>query len=109
MDDFNPAHKTKNLTSSIPFLVQWLSTADDGDDYLDTYIYDHITNFLYPGMPDVSKSYALRLLIHLVGDLHQPLHNLDKYDADNLKGDNGGNSFDLPYRMIQINTLPLHS
>jgi len=86
------------LSASIPYLVQWLSEADDGDDYLDTYIYDYIRNRLYPDEDEnVSLSYALRLLIHLLGDLHQPLHNMDLFNDENIKGDNGGNSFDLPY------------
>ena len=42
------------------------------------------------------KSMAMRLLIHYVGDIHQPLHCStlvnDKYPA----GDRGGNSFKLP-------------
>lgn len=98
MDDFDPKTHTRNLSAAVPYLVQWISEVDDGDDYLDSYIYDYIRNRLYPDEEEnVSTSYALRLLIHYIGDLMQPLHNENLYDADNLKGDSGGNSFTLPY------------
>ena len=97
IENYNPAHKTRNLTIGITNLVQWLSTVDDGDEYLESYIYDYIQNRLYPGKENEAKSYALRLLIHYIGDIHQPFHNEDLYDADNIKGDSGGNTFTLPY------------
>merc|ERR1711964_591254 len=55
-----------------------------------------IQNRLYPGQPDVAKSYALRLLIHFVGDIHQPLHVETRYNDDYPTGDSGGNKFPLP-------------
>ena len=42
------------------------------------------------------KSYALRLLIHYMGDIHQPLHCMNRVDADFPVGDRGGNEFPLP-------------
>jgi hypothetical protein len=41
------------------------------------------------------QSIALRLLIHYVGDIHQPLHTASRYDAMYKKGDRGGNFFNL--------------
>ena len=41
------------------------------------------------------KSLALRLLIHFMGDIHQPLHCSDRYTAEHPKGDKGGNDFPL--------------
>ena len=38
-------------------------------------------------------STAMRLLIHYVGDIHQPLHATSKFDAAYPLGDRGGNSF----------------
>lgn len=38
-------------------------------------------------------STAMRLLIHYVGDIHQPLHATTKFDATYPSGDRGGNSF----------------
>lgn len=51
-------------------IVQWLSVRDDGNEYLSSYMYDYIQNRLYPGLPAEAKSYALRLLIHYIGDMH---------------------------------------
>jgi len=45
---------------------------------------------------DDAKSYALRLLIHYLGDIHQPLHASSRVDSRYPKGDRGGNSFRVP-------------
>lgn len=42
------------------------------------------------------QSYALRLLIHYLGDIHQPLHCLSRIDSNYPAGDVGGNDFPLP-------------
>ena len=42
------------------------------------------------------KSMAMRLLIHYVGDLHQPLHCSSRVNGQYPAGDRGGNSFRLP-------------
>jgi hypothetical protein len=42
-------------------------------------------------IPDPVKSYDLVWLIHLVGDVHQPLHCSTRVSAANPKGDLGGN------------------
>jgi hypothetical protein len=41
---------------------------------------------------DDIKSYDLVWLLHLVGDVHQPLHCVSRYDKPDPKGDRGGNS-----------------
>lgn len=38
------------------------------------------------------KSFALRLVIHYVGDIHQPLHAVSEVNSVYPKGDRGGNS-----------------
>jgi hypothetical protein len=44
----------------------------------------------------LNKSIYLRMLIHLYGDLHQPLHNVSLVDdKDFKKGDAGGNKFEI--------------
>ena len=45
------------------------------------------------------RAIALRLLLHLVGDIHQPLHGLSRVTAELPGGDRGGNLFPLagPY------------
>lgn len=44
---------------------------------------------------DELKSYDLVWLLHLVGDVHQPLHTTSRFTADEPKGDRGGNEVAL--------------
>ncbi len=44
-----------------------------------------------PTASDALKSYDLSWLIHLVGDIHQPLHATTRFTADAPAGDAGGN------------------
>ncbi|HEY2360395.1 MAG TPA: S1/P1 nuclease [Candidatus Angelobacter sp.] len=44
---------------------------------------------------DKLKSYDLVWLLHLVGDIHQPLHSSTRVGATDLQGDNGGNNVKL--------------
>jgi len=44
-----------------------------------------------------TKTIMLRLLIHFVGDIHQPLHDTSMYDSMYVTGDRGGNSFGITY------------
>lgn len=43
------------------------------------------------GVSDDVRSYDLVWLIHLVGDVHQPLHTTSRFSQGQLKGDAGGN------------------
>lgn len=45
----------------------------------------------------LAVSFAWRYLIHLVGDIHQPLHASTLYSKDFPNGDRGGNSFTIQY------------
>ncbi len=42
--------------------------------------------------PDALKSYDLAWLLHIVGDVHQPLHCAARFTQGEPKGDDGGNS-----------------
>lgn len=44
-----------------------------------------------PSASDDVKAYDLAWVLHLVGDVHQPLHATSRYTADLPKGDRGGN------------------
>jgi hypothetical protein len=44
-------------------------------------------------MPDEAKAIYLCWLLHLIGDLHQPLHAAALVSEDHPKGDQGGNLF----------------
>lgn len=41
------------------------------------------------------KTFSLKLLIHVLGDMHQPLHTTTKVSRRNPKGDQGGNLYRL--------------
>lgn len=45
----------------------------------------------------IGKGLAIRMVIHLVGDIHQPLHTSTLFDSDFPKGDVGGNAFEIFY------------
>jgi hypothetical protein len=45
--------------------------------------------------PDAERADALRFLIHLVGDIHQPLHATSRESDALPKGDRGGNDFHI--------------
>jgi hypothetical protein len=52
-----------------------------------------------PGGSDDVKSYDVVWLIHLVGDVHQPLHGTQRFTKAHPKGDEGGNE-------VKIKCLP---
>lgn len=53
------------------------------------------TSLADPATPDSAKAVDLAWALHLVGDLHQPLHNSARITAEDPKGDQGGNLFRL--------------
>lgn len=51
-----------------------------------------------PGTPKALKAYDLAWLLHLVGDVHQPLHMADQYGPMFPRSsDAGGNNIPLDY------------
>lgn len=48
-----------------------------------------------PSASDALKSYDLVWLLHLVGDVHQPLHATSRFTQDEPNGDRGGNDVAL--------------
>lgn len=59
-------------------------------DYKSSYYYQEIARSFTN--EDDQQSFALRLVIHYVGDIHQPLHATAAVDAEYPSGDRGGNS-----------------
>lgn len=51
-----------------------------------------------PATSDEIKSYDLAWLLHLVGDVHQPLHSTARFSAASKHGDSGGNQVTLCIR-----------
>lgn len=50
-----------------------------------------------------NKGFSLRILLHVVGDLHQPLHAISEYSKIHPHGDLGGNLFALASNDIGTN------
>jgi S1/P1 Nuclease len=46
-----------------------------------------------PGVPQQVRAYDLPWLIHLTGDIHQPLHCVSRFTQAHPHGDGGGNAF----------------
>jgi hypothetical protein len=44
------------------------------------------------GLSDGAKSYDLAWLLHMVGDVHQPLHAVSRFTTTTPSGDSGGNA-----------------
>lgn len=85
-------YNDKNITTAIQGIVSWVTETDN---YKDHFVYQT----MMPKMHDDEKygqSYAVRLLIHYLGDIHQPLHCLSRVDQNYPVGDKGGNDFKLP-------------
>lgn len=70
-------------------------------------MYTYINESLYPNQPELAKSYALRLLIHYVGDMAQPFHCESRFDSKYPDGDKGANAFPLPshYSVTELHAL----
>ena len=52
-----------------------------------------------PETSEADKRLYLKLLVHFVGDVHQPLHTVSRYSRYNKNGDRGGNAIKIkaPY------------
>ena len=77
-----------SIEKVIPALIDWLSETED---YQQNFVYITMMKQL-PHLSDEERlSYAMRLLIHFIGDIHQPLHAISRVDSKYPKGDAGGN------------------
>lgn len=64
------------------------------------------SDFLRSGAgTDQEKVDALSWVIHLIGDIHQPLHCIEHITADHPGGDRGGNSFKLRGKAKNLHSL----
>lgn len=93
--DYDLDWSKRNLTIGLENIVSWLS-GKNGTAYLDSYIYTFLME-KFADDEDVAKSYALRLLVHYIGDIVQPFHCEDRYDSEFPEGDKGANLFPLKY------------
>lgn len=56
-----------------------------------------------PHAPLSNRAVALRILLHVIGDIHQPLHTTTRVSALHPHGDRGGNDFKLSKNEIGDN------
>lgn len=56
-----------------------------------------------PAPSDYNKGYNLRILLHVVGDIHQPMHAVSEFSKKYPTGDKGGNLFRLSANPVAHN------
>jgi hypothetical protein len=76
----------------IPFSLDGTALEDAEDPNALTQIRMFSAAIAEPTTPDEVKSYDLAWLLHLVGDVHQPLHATSRFTSQSPHGDHGGNS-----------------
>lgn len=59
----------------------------------------------HPEARDFQKSLMLRILIHTIGDIHQPMHNVGRSTLKLPHGDRGGNDFKLKGKYNNLHKL----
>lgn len=58
-----------------------------------------------PAAGPFERAFALALLIHLVADVHQPLHCADRITPQHPQGDRGGNDFPIRHPAANLHRL----
>lgn len=92
LDDYSFVMDTYDVVDALNSLTEWLSNS--GTAYKSSYYYTSIKD-RFPN-EDQARSFALRLVIHYVGDLHQPLHATALVNDTYPSGDRGGNDEHIP-------------
>ena len=83
LSDFTFKQPAYDVVGALENLTNWIS--DNGTAYKSSYYYSQVTKN-FPSDSD-GRSFALRLIIHYVGDLHQPLHAVAEVDSKYPSGD----------------------
>lgn len=86
---------TDSIDKAIPDIINWIK--NDGS-YKNSFVYETMSSKLPSLSEEERKSFALRLLIHYIGDIHQPLHATARVNSKYPKGDAGGNFVSLPIK-----------
>lgn len=68
-----------------------------------TAINENIQLFRNPSTKAYQKAFSLRILLHIIGDLHQPMHAVSQFSQNFPKGDAGGNAIKLAANPIADN------
>lgn len=75
----------------LPFSPDGTPLRDPPEPNAETQIEAFRATIADPAAADQLKSYDLAWLLHLVGDIHQPLHATQRFVASDADGDGGGN------------------
>ena len=84
-----------SVDKAIPQIVDYLTNSGN---YKSEFVYTTMESKLTTLSDQEKRSYALRLLIHYIGDIHQPLHATSRVDKSYPKGDAGGNFVAIPMK-----------
>jgi hypothetical protein len=90
ISDYDFTFDKHNITEALTGLVTWFN-----DPSATSYIKSTVETQTTGGEAN-AISVAMRLLIHYVGDVHQPLHATSRVDHQYPKGDFGGNTVHIP-------------
>ena len=83
ISDFSFVTPAYDIVGALTNITEWLSGS--GTDYKTSYYYQQIIKN-FPVEAD-ARSVALRLAIHYIGDIHQPLHTVAEVDSTYPSGD----------------------
>jgi phage-related protein len=54
-------------------------------------------------LPDKDKAWRLAFLLHIIGDIHMPLHCIERHTKADPEGDRGGNDFKVQFQGRESN------
>jgi hypothetical protein len=90
VDDYDYVKPDYDILGALQSLTDFLTgTADIDSDYYLSTIGDYFSDL------GDQQSFALRLIVHYCGDIHQPLHTETEVDDQYPSSDKGGNKEDL--------------
>jgi hypothetical protein len=96
MSDFNFTAQPHNITEAIKTIVQCFHEInDDSSNCSGSYIYQQIRSHPASQTDREALSVMMRLLIHYVGAIHQPLHTITRIDKAYPQGDDHGRSLPI--------------
>ena len=93
----------------VPFSPDATPIVPPGEPNAETQIRLFVTTLADPTVPNDVKSYDLAWLLHLVGDVHQPLHATQRFIATDTNGDGGGNDVKYCFSAQCAGGSSLHS
>ena len=92
LEDFDFQPDDVDVVSALTDLKDFLSGSLEAES---SSVYINKIAVQFPNVED-QRSFALRLVVHYVGDIHQPLRGTSEVDQMFPQGDMGGNSHKLP-------------